>query len=268
MHVLTRAGVLAGFLSLAIAAPAAAQSASGGVGTGTTTTPPAASADGTDGTSAPATTGPVSQTAPVKLTRSQTKSVQRRVKVRADGQLGSRTRSALKRYQRKKRLSRTGRPNLETLKAMRLSFARKIERTLTVRSATTTDGTTPPAAAGDLSVAIAAAREAIGTPYVSGGNTTSGFDCSGLTVWAFKRAGISLPRTSFDQYKQGVAVDRASIQPGDLVFFDSAGSGASHVGVATSATTAISATTKGVMEHSFSSGYWDDHYVGARRVTG
>ncbi|MDX8150112.1 NlpC/P60 family protein [Patulibacter brassicae] len=272
MHVLTRAGVLAGLLSLAIAAPAAAQSASGGVGTGTTTTPPAGATDGTgstdDGTSAAGTTGAVSQTAPVKLTRSQTKSVQRRVKVRADGQLGSRTRSALKRYQRKKRLNRTGRPNLETLKAMRLGFAKKIERKLTVHSATTTDGSATPAPAGDLSAAIAAAREAIGTPYVSGGNTTSGFDCSGLTVWAFKRAGISLPRTSFDQYKQGVAVDRASIQPGDLVFFDSAGSGASHVGIATSATTAISATTKGVMEHSFASGYWDDHYVGARRVTG
>ena len=63
------------------------------------------------------------------------------------------------------------------------------------------------------------------------------------------QAGVTLPRTSFDQFGVGTPVDRASIQAGDLVFFNAAGPGASHVAIATSNATAISATTKGVMEH-------------------
>jgi peptidoglycan DL-endopeptidase CwlO len=50
------------------------------------------------------------------------------------------------------------------------------------------------------------------------------------------------------------------------VFFDTDGGGASHVGIATGAGTAISATTHGVMEHSISDGYWGAHFLGARRV--
>ena len=278
----TRGSLLAALTTsiLAVAAaPAAAQVGSGGIGT---TTTPVPGSDGTaesttSGTETGAETGTgtdaaVSQTKAVKLTRSQTKSVQRRAGVRADGKIGARTRTALRRYQRKRHLTRTGRPNLQTLKAMRLRFAEKIERKL-LESSTTTEQAEPtsdaaPAATGDLAAAIAAARGKIGAPYASGGNGPSSFDCSGLTVWAFKQAGISLPRTSFEQYEEGIAVEREAIQPGDLVFFDSNGSGASHVGIATSATTVISATSSGVKEHSIASGYWDEHYVGARRVTG
>jgi cell wall-associated NlpC family hydrolase len=61
-------------------------------------------------------------------------------------------------------------------------------------------------------------------------------------------------------------VPEGSIQAGDLVFFDTAGPGASDVGLATSATTAVSATTHGVMTHTISTGYWGSHYVGARRI--
>jgi cell wall-associated NlpC family hydrolase len=123
-------------------------------------------------------------------------------------------------------------------------------------------------APGDYVAAVlAAAQQAIGTPYKSAGTTLAGFDCSGLTQWAFKQAGITLPRTSFDQYKQGESIPKDQIQVGDLVFFDSAGAGASHVGIATGPTKVISATTKGVMEHTIASGYWASHYVGARRIT-
>ena len=87
-----------------------------------------------------------------------------------------------------------------------------------------------------------------------------------MTITA--QAGITLPRTSFQQYGVGVAVPKAQIEAGDLVFFDTAGAGASHVGVATSPTTAISATTHGVQEHRLDDGYWGGHFVGARRVTG
>ncbi|HEY3020640.1 MAG TPA: NlpC/P60 family protein, partial [Solirubrobacteraceae bacterium] len=124
-----------------------------------------------------------------------------------------------------------------------------------------------PAAASGIGAAVDAARAQIGKPYRSAGKGPGGFDCSGLTAFAFRAAGISLGASSFAQYGRGSAVDRSQIQAGDLVFFNTNGPGASHVGVATGPTTMISATTHGVMEASFSSGYWAGHYVGARRVT-
>jgi peptidoglycan DL-endopeptidase CwlO len=83
-----------------------------------------------------------------------------------------------------------------------------------------------------------------------------------------RAAGISLPRTSYSQFGMGVAVERGFIQAGDLVFFDTDGSGASHVGIATSNATVISATaSSGVREHGVSGPYWGSRYVGARRVS-
>ena len=76
------------------------------------------------------------------------------------------------------------------------------------------------------------------------------FDCSGLTTYAFQRAGVALPRTSQAQYGVGKAVERDEIRAGDLVFFSTNGPGASHVGVATGRGTVVSATSSGVMEHS------------------
>lgn len=203
----------------------------------------------------------------VALTKSQTKSVQRRVKVKPDGALGRKTRTAIKRYQRVESLTLTGAPNVETLRRMGLKIADKLEAKLRAEA----DGTVTTqavSAPGDYVAAVLdAAQKAIGTPYKSAGTTLAGFDCSGLTQWAFKQAGITLPRTSFDQYKQGESISKDEIQAGDLVFFDSAGAGASHVGIATGPTKVISATTKGVMEHTIASGYWASHYVGARRIT-
>jgi murein DD-endopeptidase MepM/ murein hydrolase activator NlpD len=103
----------------------------------TTAAPPAVS---TQSTSAPV----VKVTAAVSLTRSQTKSVQRRVHVRADGRIGTGTRRAIRRYQSKKKLMRTGRPNLQTLRAMKLQFAEKIAATMARKAAAPSpDGTFP-----------------------------------------------------------------------------------------------------------------------------
>lgn len=248
-------GATLALIMTAVAAPSAG--AAEDVGTGGTPLVADAAAPAQTSVAAPV----VSSTRTVTLTRTQTKSVQRKVRVRPDGALGSRTRSALRRYQTQRALKPTGRPNIETLKKMRLAFAATIERRLSSTAHTTV--ATPAA----LSTAIATAQAQIGTPYRNAGTSPGGFDCSGLMVWAFKAAGIDLPRTSFEQIDEGVAVERAAIQPGDLVFFSTAGPGASHVGVATSATTVISSTTSGVMEHRLNDGYWGAAYVGARRLT-
>ena len=120
-------------------------------------------------------------------------------------------------------------------------------------------------AATPLAGAVKAARGAIGASYAMGATGPAAFDCSGLTTYAFGRAGIGLPRTSQAQFGVGKAVDRDEIRAGDLVFFSTNGPGASHVGIATGRTTAISATSSGVMEHSTTDAYWGAGYVGARR---
>ncbi|MEJ2860605.1 C40 family peptidase [Actinomycetospora flava] len=76
--------------------------------------------------------------------------------------------------------------------------------------------------------AIAAARGQLGVPYVWGGTSPDGFDCSGLTQFAFEKAGIELPRTSRAQAQEGQEVSESSMQPGDLIFFNSP---VSHVGI-------------------------------------
>lgn len=267
MRNLTRGASFAAVLTCvaAIAAPAHGQATTGGASPPTAAATTATPAPSTTPAPAPAT-GTAVETRTVKLTPSQTKTVQRRVKVRADGAMGSRTRSAIRRYQARKKLKRTGRPNIQTLRAMKLRLAEK----LAAEANRSAPAPAPDAAptAGSAAKAIAAARKAIGTPYGSGGNGPDTYDCSGLTVMAYEAAGITLPRTSFVQFKEGTAVEKSAIQPGDLVFFDTAGPGASHVGVATSATKVISATTSGVREHRIDDSYWGSHYMGARRVIG
>jgi cell wall-associated NlpC family hydrolase len=114
---------------------------------------------------------------------------------------------------------------------------------------------------------VDAARARIGDGYAYGGTAPGGFDCSGLTMYAFGKTGVALPHNSQAQEGMGRAVDRDDIRPGDLVFFSTAGPGASHVGIATGKTTVVSATSSGgVMEHSSTDAYWGGHYVGARRI--
>ncbi|WP_203569191.1 C40 family peptidase [Aestuariimicrobium ganziense] len=86
-----------------------------------------------------------------------------------------------------------------------------------------------PAPAGSRAqTAVNAALSRLGYQYVSGGTGPSVFDCSGLMVWSYRQAGISLPRTSQAQYGAGVRVSASQLQPGDLVFYYS---GISHVGM-------------------------------------
>jgi peptidoglycan DL-endopeptidase CwlO len=114
---------------------------------------------------------------------------------------------------------------------------------------------------------LATSKSLMGVPYVWGGTTPSGFDCSGYTKYVFAKNGITLPRISSDQYKVGRYVAFASLKPGDLVFFSLNNNGqVSHVGIYIGNGQFINATTsKGVTISSFTS-YWKNIYVGAKRV--
>lgn len=110
------------------------------------------------------------------------------------------------------------------------------------------------------------AQSLLGVPYVFGGTSRSGFDCSGLTQYVFKASGISLPRTSQEQFKVGTPVNRDQLQPGDLVFFTTYAKGASHVGIYAGGNQFIHAGSSGVQTTSLSDSYYAARYLGARRV--
>jgi cell wall-associated NlpC family hydrolase len=84
----------------------------------------------------------------------------------------------------------------------------------------------------DTSSVVSIARSLLGIPYVYGGTTTDGFDCSGFTKYVYGKAGISLPRTSGSQYAAVTHISRSQARAGDLVFIFSGGR-VTHVGIFT-----------------------------------
>ncbi|WP_304454890.1 C40 family peptidase [Nocardiopsis sp. YSL2] len=122
------------------------------------------------------------------------------------------------------------------------------------------------AASGDVQAVLDFARAQIGKPYVWGGTGPDSYDCSGLVQAAWAQAGVSLPRTTYDQVNAGTPVSRDELQPGDLLFFYSA-SAPSHVGIYSGDGMMIhgSNPSKPLEEVDLAS-YWDSVFTGAVRV--
>ena len=131
-------------------------------------------------------------------------------------------------------------------------------------AAATPEGTTvaPPGRYGGV---VGVAMQYLGVPYVYGGASPSGFDCSGLVMYAYAQMGVSLPHSSYAQYSMGVAVSRDQLQPGDLVFFNGLG----HVGIYVGGGQFIHAPHTGdvVKISSLSDSWYAATYVGAKRIT-
>ncbi len=106
-------------------------------------------------------------------------------------------------------------------------------------------------------------------PYVFGGSSPSGFDCSGLTSYVYRQVGIYIPHSSAGQASYGSAVSKSNLQPGDLVFFRGySGGGIGHVAIYVGNGQMIHATTPGnpISVGSINSSYFSSRYVTARRV--
>ena len=114
------------------------------------------------------------------------------------------------------------------------------------------------------------AKKYLGYKYVSGGaSPEAGFDCSGFTTYVYKHFGISLARTSSAQNKNGIAVEKSDLQPGDLVIFNNdANTSIGHVGIYIGEGNFIHASnpSDGVKITTLTTGYYQKRYVGARRV--
>lgn len=149
---------------------------------------------------------------------------------------------------------------------------KKAESTTTentsTKKETTTQSTTSITAqtSGKGATVVATAKNYIGSKYVYGATGPNSFDCSGFTQYVFKLHGVSLNRTAAAQYSNGVAVDRTNLQPGDLVMFGK--SGINHVGIYIGGGQIVHAAnpSRGVTIDTITSGYYNNNYVGARRV--
>lgn len=108
-----------------------------------------------------------------------------------------------------------------------------------------------------------------GAPYRDGGDTPSGFDCSGFVKYVYEQNGVAMPRQVRDQYKLGTSVSRDYLAPGDLVFFSTVAPGASHVGIVIGGDQFVHAPSeRGVVRvESLSQDYWARRFIGARRVS-
>jgi peptidoglycan DL-endopeptidase CwlO len=132
-------------------------------------------------------------------------------------------------------------------------------------SAVSADGIVTVAPPSQYGGVVGIAMQYLGTPYVWGGSSPGGFDCSGFVMFVYSQMGVSLPHHAADQYNYGVPVSRDQLEPGDLVFFDGLG----HVGLYIGNGEFIHAPHTGdvVKISSLNDSWYAATYVGARRIT-
>jgi probable lipoprotein NlpC len=126
----------------------------------------------------------------------------------------------------------------------------------------------------ELGKIIETARSYTGTPYLSGGTTRSGMDCSGLVSASFSAVNKTLPRISYQQAEAGTPISESQIAPGDLVFFTDkrGGSRITHVGIITEVRNKETvrfihaSNSLGVVENNLKQNYWKSLFVKAVRI--
>ena len=171
--------------------------------------------------------------------------------VEADGDFGPATAEAVKEFQRTKGIQADGFVGDTTYKALLGREMPVVQHSSNYISRSI----------------IQTSMNYIGVPYVFGGTTPNGFDCSGYVRYVFSNAGIYLPRMADEQYAVGSYVSMNELTAGDLVFFSTYEAGPSHVGIYLGNGNFINASSsRGVAIDSLNSSYWESCYIGARRI--
>lgn len=113
----------------------------------------------------------------------------------------------------------------------------------------------------------AIAQGLLGAPYRYGGSTPRGFDCSGLVQYAYRRAGIPIPRSASDQHRKAIPVRFSEARPGDILFFRISRRAVSHVGIYLGSDRFVHAPSSGkrVTYATLDNPYWRERLVGAGR---
>jgi peptidoglycan DL-endopeptidase CwlO len=197
--------------------------------------------------------------------------VQRRLEIPADGIFGPITLAAVRAFQRTHGLVVDGQVGPFTMHALRVAGHWRAPRTQTapphLRQRHGRQHRHRHPRQRQLSLgerAVHTAEQYLGVPYVWGGESPSGFDCSGLVQYVYGKLGVHLPRTSYAQYNAGRHVSRGDLRAGDLVFFDALG----HVGIYIGGGRFIHAPHTGTrVQIGVLAGWYDQHWAGATRVT-
>jgi len=150
-----------------------------------------------------------------------------------------------------------------------VASATPVPTTRSAPTATPSPATTTVGTGGRGQAIVATALRYLGVPYVYGGTTPSGWDCSGFVGYVYQTAaGIALPRSAAQQYRVGTSIGAAQVQAGDMVFFaDTFGPGITHNGIALGDGRFVHARSEGygTVISSLSDPYWGGHYAGAQR---
>ncbi|UTR16221.1 peptidoglycan-binding protein [Salipaludibacillus sp. LMS25] len=174
-----------------------------------------------------------------------------------DGQFGPLTKSSVQKFQREWGLIADGIATKATLD--------KLEEVAAVHMSNSNSNSGSRSKSFNAMNLIADASNYIGVPYVWGGTTASGFDCSGFVQHVFRNNGVNLPRTVAQQWNATTSVSSPSV--GDIVYFETYKSGPSHNGIYIGNNQFIhSGSSTGVVITSMNNSYWKDRYIGARRA--
>ncbi|MDT8859956.1 peptidoglycan-binding protein [Alkalihalobacillus sp. MEB130] len=180
-----------------------------------------------------------------------------------DGIYGPKTTAAVKQFQQVHDLQVDGLIGAETKAMLEKEDQIKSAPELSTVKKEQTEIETKETATSHTNV-IQTASSLKGTPYLWGGTSPSGFDCSGFIQYVFKQNGKNVPRTTSDLYKQGQSV--SNLHAGDLVFFSTYRSGPSHVGIYLGDRQFIHVgSSTGVATASLDQSYWAQRYLGAKR---